>query len=104
MKRAPAGMTPVMDTRDKLSQISAAGALRDRLDLESLDALLVEADPTPEEMAWEELSFRRRLLGICGFDDEDALALALRPGYGLKEPLELVAAGCPPATAARICL
>ena len=92
-----------MDTRGKLGRISAGGALRGRLDLESFD-VLDEAEPTPEEMAWEELSFRRRLLGICGFDDDDALALALRPGYGLKEPLELVAQGCSPALAARICL
>lgn len=96
-------MTPVMDTRDRLGRISAGGALRGRLDLDAFD-VLDDAEPTPEEMAWEELSFRRRLLGICGFDDEDALALALRPGYGLKEPLELVAQGCSPALAARICL
>lgn len=97
-------MTPVMDTRGKLGRISAGGALRGRLDLESFDVLEHEPEPSPEEMAWEELSFRRRLLGICGFDDDDALALALRPGYGLKEPLELVAQGCSPALAARICL
>ena len=93
-----------MDTRDKLAQISAGGALRSRLDLESIGIFEVEPEPTAEEMAWEELAFRRRLLDICGFDDEDALALALRPGYGLKEPLELVAQGCSPALAARICL
>lgn len=93
-------MTLVMDTRDRLAQIPA-GSLRGRIDFGALDE---DVEPTPEEMAWEELSFRRRLLGICGFDDEDALALALRPGYGLKEPLELVAKGCSPALAARICL
>ena len=97
-------MTPVMDTRDKLGRIDAGGALRGRLDHESSELLEHDIEPTPEEMAWEELSFRRRLLGICGFDDEDALALALRPGYGLKEPLELVAQGCSPALSARICL
>jgi hypothetical protein len=93
-----------MDARDRLGRISAGGALRGRLDPEPFDLFDDEPEPTVEEMAWEELSFRRRLLGICGFDDEDALALALRPGYGLKEPLELVAQGCSPALAARICL
>lgn len=104
MKRRAPRMTRVMDARDRLSRISAGGALRGRIDCESFETLLAEPDPTPEEMAWEELSFRRRLLGVCGFDDDDALALALCAGYGLKEPLELVMAGCPPATAARICL
>jgi hypothetical protein len=89
-------MTRVMDARYRLSKVSPAAALSRRL--------TVEPEPTSEEMAWEELSFRRRLLGICGFDDADALALALRPGLGLKEPLELVASGCPPEIAARIVL
>jgi hypothetical protein len=93
-----------MDTRDRLARITAAGGLRGRLDLEPADVVEDLLEPTAEEMAWEELSFRRRLLGICGFDDADALALALRPGYGLKEPLELVAQGCSPKLAARICL
>lgn len=95
-------MTPVMDISRKPFETPPA-SLRARIEA-VLDSFLLEPDPTAEEMAWDELEFRRRVLGICGFTGDDALALALRPELGLKEPLALVEAGCPPHLATRIVL
>jgi hypothetical protein len=69
-----------------------------------IDALIDAGEPTLEELAWDSLSFRRRLLDAAGFDADDALSLSLRPQIGLEELLSLLAGGCPPAVAAQILL
>lgn len=91
-------------TRDKLSRYSPQSDLGDRLSLSALDELLLEADtpPTEEELAWNGVTFRLRLLEACGFGADTALALAIRPEIGLEEPLALIRRGCAPDTAARI--
>ncbi len=87
-------------TRTRLSRLSPAPGLRERLSDATIDELLLAAPPTEAELAWSSVAFRRRLLDACGFDADGALAL--RPEIGLQEVLELVKRGCPPATAVRI--
>jgi len=93
------------DLRGRLARLSDPSPLQDRLGTGVLlDALLAAIDPSDSELAWEDVSFRRRLLDACGFDEGDALALAMTPGIPLKDALDLVWRGCAPATASRILL
>ena len=69
---------------------------------ELLEDLLVETAPSQDELAWNGVTFRLRLLDACGFGPDTALALAIRPEIGLEEPLALIRRGCAPDTAARI--
>jgi hypothetical protein len=90
--------------RLRLTDFAPASALGERLRAGVLDALLGVGVPSEEELAWDDLAFRRRLLDACGFGAADALALAVRPEIDLQEPLALVRGGCDPTTAARILL
>lgn len=90
--------------RIKLSDYAPASALGERLRLDVADAVAAFGLPDEHELAWDELTFRRRLLDGCGFPAEDALALAMRPEIDLKDMLELVGRGCDPETATRILL
>jgi hypothetical protein len=91
-------------TRDRLFRYSPQSDLGDRLSLSALDELLLEVDspPSEEELAWNGVTFRLRLLEACGFGPDAALALAIRPEIGLERPLALIRGGCAPDTAARI--
>jgi hypothetical protein len=91
-------------TRDRLSHQSPQPDPGDRLPLSALDELLLEleAPPSEEELAWNGVTFRLRLLEACGFGPDAALALAIRPEIGLEQPLALIRGGCAPDTAARI--
>ena len=48
------------------------------------------------------LSWRVERLLDAGYDGEAALVIGLDPGIDLHRAVELVRAGCPPATALRI--
>ena len=82
---------------------AAVLSLRERVEA-VLGAFLLDDSASPDSAVWDEVDFRRRILGVCGFDDRDGLELAIRVEIGLKEPLALVEAGCTPHLAARIVL
>ena len=90
--------------RSRFARYSPSAALRERLVTGALDELLLEAEqpPSEEELAWNGITFRLRLLDACGFGPDAALALAIRPEIGLEEPLALIRRGCAPDTAAQI--
>jgi hypothetical protein len=93
-----------LELRERLAGLSATRPLQERLAADTVEAWLAEGEPTEADLAWEETTFRRRILGICGFDAEDGLALALRPEIELQDAIALVRRGCAPTTAARILL
>jgi hypothetical protein len=95
----------IHDVRGRLARLSDSSPLHDRLSTGMLlDSLLAAIDPSDSELAWEDVSFRRRLLDASGFAPADALALAMTPGIALKEALDLVWQGCAPETATKILL
>jgi hypothetical protein len=93
-----------LDLRDRLAGLTTGRPLQERLVGDAIETWLAAAEPTEAELAWEETAFRRRILGICGFDADDGLALALRPEIVLQDAIALVRRGCDPAVAARILL
>jgi len=88
--------------RDRFT--SSPQPLQERLVGEQAEAWLAVGEPSEADLAWEETTFRRRILGICGFGPDDGLALALRPEIDLQDAIALVRRGCEPATAAQILL
>jgi len=93
-----------LELRERLAGFSSASPLQDRLTGDTIEAWLAAGEPSEADLAWEETTFRRRILGICGFGAADGLALALRPEIDLQDAIALVRRGCEPATAAQILL
>ncbi|HET7043510.1 MAG TPA: hypothetical protein VFI37_01565 [Gaiellaceae bacterium] len=97
-------MDSELELRERLAGLSTARPLQERLSGETVEEWLAAGEPTEVDLAWDDAAFRRRILGICGFEAGDGLALALRPDIGLQDAIALVRRGCAPETATRILL